>query len=320
MPLDCCALKVMTICAPNSPADHRMRSRMTWVKRREGGAWVALSASLALWLAGDAAWALGVSGSASPHRADALWLAGYPWAHAGLALLVQARWRGSLGAPSWLDGLLAATSSAAVVAAVAPVTEGASPLAATLAVLHPLADVILLIFAAGTCLVLGVEQARALALVACGLAVYAIADGVRLLGEDGSVLLCPLAALLVANAAAQPVTRVRTGTGPRAAGRVARNARFAVALPALAVLICDRHVHRLSTAAVDLALAALVLLVARLAVSLRENQQLLAASRREALTDALTGLGNRRALMEELDRALDAARAGDPHVLALFDL
>jgi diguanylate cyclase (GGDEF)-like protein/putative nucleotidyltransferase with HDIG domain len=113
---------------------------------------------------------------------------------------------------------------------------------------------------------------------------------------------------------------VRRSTKPRTAARLARGGRVVLALPALGVLVCDRHVHPLSTAAVDLALAALALLVARLALSLRENQGLLQASQREALTDALTGLGNRRALMRDLDRAVDAAASGEPQVLALFDL
>jgi two-component system cell cycle response regulator len=291
-----------------------------WTQRREAGAWIALGAALALWVGGDAAWSLGLSGTTFPGWADGLWLAGYPCAYTGLALLVRARWRGSLAAPSWLDGLLAATASAAVVAAVAPVTDGGSPLASALAAAYPLGDVILLTFAVGTCLVLGVREARALALTACGLGVYAIADAVRLLADGGSLALWPLGALLVGAAAVHPPTRVRAGSGSRAAGRLARGGRVVVALPALAVLVCDQHVHRLSTAAVDLALAALVLLVARLALSLRENQHLLATSRREALTDALTRLGNRRALVEELDRAIVRARDGEPQVLALFDL
>lgn len=289
-------------------------------QRRETGAWVALGAALALWVGGDAAWSLGLSGTTFPSWADGLWLAGYPCAYAGLALLVRARWRGSLAAPSWLDGLLAATASAAVVAAVAPVTDGGTPLASALAAAYPLGDVVLLTFAVGTCLVLGVREARALALTACGLGVYAVADAVRLLADAGTLALWPLGALLVGAAAVHPPTRIRAGTGSRAAGRLARGGRVVVALPALAVLVCDQHVHRLSTAAVDLALAALVLLVARLALSLRENQRLLVTSRREALTDALTRLGNRRALMEELERALGLARGGEPQVLALFDL
>jgi diguanylate cyclase (GGDEF)-like protein len=51
-----------------------------------------------------------------------------------------------------------------------------------------------------------------------------------------------------------------------------------------------------------------------------ENASLAAASRHEAITDALTGLGNRRALIEALAAEL---AGGDPHrrlALALFDL
>jgi two-component system cell cycle response regulator len=292
-------------------------------RRREAGAWAALGAALTLWLAGDAAWSLSLAGSPFPTWADALWLAGYPFAYTGLALLVRARWRGTLAAPSWLDGALAATAIAAVIVAAAPVPDAATPLAAVVAAAYPLGDVLLLTFAVGTCVLLGVREARSLALAAGGLALYAVADAARLLAGDfggagGNPIsaLWPLGALLVAAAAVHPATRVRAREHRRA-GLVLPTA---FALPALAVIVCDRHVQALSTAAVDLALAALALLVARLALSLRDNARLLARSQREALTDALTGLGNRRALMLELDAALDAARGGDAQVLALFDL
>jgi diguanylate cyclase (GGDEF)-like protein len=52
---------------------------------------------------------------------------------------------------------------------------------------------------------------------------------------------------------------------------------------------------------------------------LRENHALLGISREEALTDALTGLQNRRALINDLDRELPS-RDGHEALLALFDL
>jgi two-component system, cell cycle response regulator len=53
----------------------------------------------------------------------------------------------------------------------------------------------------------------------------------------------------------------------------------------------------------------------------RENERLLAASREEALTDALTGLPNRRALVHDLSVLFGVDReASVPHMLGLFDL
>jgi diguanylate cyclase (GGDEF)-like protein len=51
-----------------------------------------------------------------------------------------------------------------------------------------------------------------------------------------------------------------------------------------------------------------------------ENQRLLAWSRGEAMTDALTGLGNRRALVQRLDEAVAEANPDNQVALALFDL
>jgi len=51
-----------------------------------------------------------------------------------------------------------------------------------------------------------------------------------------------------------------------------------------------------------------------------ENAGLLALSRQEALHDALTGLPNRRALINDLTAALPQATGAQPLILALFDL
>ena len=51
-----------------------------------------------------------------------------------------------------------------------------------------------------------------------------------------------------------------------------------------------------------------------------ENEQLLAASREEAGTDALTGLSNRRALMRDLEAAVASCDQSPGWMVALFDL
>ncbi len=57
-----------------------------------------------------------------------------------------------------------------------------------------------------------------------------------------------------------------------------------------------------------------------MAVTFRENIRLLASSRHEALTDALTGLRNRRKLMLDLERAAEAATVEQPVGLMVLDL
>jgi diguanylate cyclase (GGDEF)-like protein len=76
-------------------------------------------------------------------------------------------------------------------------------------------------------------------------------------------------------------------------------------------------VHSLELAGYELAVSALVLIVVRLALTVLENIQMADSSKREALTDALTGLGNRRKLMFDVEVAV----AGEgTTVLVMFDL
>ena len=70
--------------------------------------------------------------------------------------------------------------------------------------------------------------------------------------------------------------------------------------------------------AIVLATYSLLVIMGRLALTWRENSRLLRVSRSEALTDPLTGLGNRRALIAELERRLLTADTS-PFTLVLFD-
>jgi diguanylate cyclase (GGDEF)-like protein len=71
-----------------------------------------------------------------------------------------------------------------------------------------------------------------------------------------------------------------------------------------------------SPAAIAMLALALVIIVLA-GVSLRAARRELEA---QANTDSLTGLGNRRRLMVDLERAVRTATADEPYVLALFDL
>ncbi len=92
----------------------------------------------------------------------------------------------------------------------------------------------------------------------------------------------------------------------------------AFALAALGLLVYG-VVASISPVAAALAALTLVLLVVRTTMAFAENRDLLESSRRDARTDGLTGLGNRRRLVQDLETAA-VAGAGRPVTLVLFDL
>ena len=86
------------------------------------------------------------------------------------------------------------------------------------------------------------------------------------------------------------------------------------------VLAAAADVSRLGEATTVLSFATLFAVTLRMALAFRENQRMLVESRREALCDALTSLGNRRRLMLDLESALRRAGPDDPWIAVLFDL
>jgi diguanylate cyclase (GGDEF)-like protein len=86
--------------------------------------------------------------------------------------------------------------------------------------------------------------------------------------------------------------------------------------PAASGTADEKHVE-IQQVALVLALGALAAVSARLALALRANRRLTYALEREELTDRLTGLGNRRSLMETLERATEGSRQ---LLFAIFDL
>ena len=100
-------------------------------------------------------------------------------------------------------------------------------------------------------------------------------------------------------------------------------------IPALVSVACFLilvlgNVEHVNSVALALAAATLLARAARMALSFREQRALNDARHQLAVTDELTGLGNRRRLLDELDRALcalsDEGSHGDSLALLLIDL
>ena len=75
----------------------------------------------------------------------------------------------------------------------------------------------------------------------------------------------------------------------------------------------------MNVVAVALAATTLLMVLLRLAFTFRENAQLYALTRHESVTDPLTGLGNRRKLLSDLERVLGVDRPPRT-LLVIFDL
>ena len=85
-------------------------------------------------------------------------------------------------------------------------------------------------------------------------------------------------------------------------------------------LLVYGNLQPMNTPALVLAAAALVVAIVRMAYTFSNTLRVTAEATAAALTDALTGLGNRRALLAELDAELADAPETDSTVLVMFDL
>jgi len=164
-----------------------------------------------------------------------------------------------------------------------------------------------------------------LTFLGAALLLNAVGDGVYLYQSangsyvEGGVLdvVWPASLILIGLAAWQ------APAGGGRGGGLERRALFATpaacGLIAVSVLVdaSFTHVHPL---AIALAAGTIVLILARTALTFGENTRLLDRSRNESLTDALTGIGNRRKLVTDLEGYLGNADHDQPHLLVVFDL
>ena len=289
-------------------------------------AWSLIAAAMVLWGAAEAvntAWTAHVGPLPAPSFLDPMWLAYYPLMIVALGLLVRGR-IGQIPNHYWLDvaiGVAATASLAAILTApLVAAAPGATALETIVNAAYPLGDFVTLLTVIAVMLLCGQRSPKWILLI-CTQIVFVAADSAYLAGvgsdASGGVLTIgwPLGALGVALAAwcrdsptqlAHRPPTFRALATPAACGAVSIN-----------VLVWD-HFHRLSTAANILAAAGALLLTVRLTMLFKQNGELIKVTHREANTDALTGLGNRRALLGALEQA--GRPDADPSVLVLFDL
>jgi two-component system cell cycle response regulator len=303
--------------------------RATWIPN-ERAAWLILGTGLAAWAAGTilfSASPTSVTDHGFPTVPDVLWIAFYPTAFLALGLLVKARTR--LFYPSlWLDGLVGALAVSALAAqfVLPPIVDSTGGQATTVIadLIYPIGDLLLAAFVIGVFGVVSWRPGPVLGTVGLGLLLATFADGAALYssatGAAGSTIfdvLWPASAVALGWAAWQPT---RPAPNVTLDGRRLLVMPWAFGLTALALLTQNAFGPAVHPVAYALAVATTAGVLTRMSLTFSENLTLVARSRAEALTDALTGLGNRRSLLLDVD---DAARMAGPHqryAVLLFDL
>jgi two-component system, cell cycle response regulator len=295
---------------------------------RERAAWSLIGVAVVSWGVGNTIWTfvyVALPSPPYPSIADIFWLALYPPVYVALVLLLRAR-AGSVRRSLWLDGVIgslaiAALGTAFVFQAVLDATSGSKGAVAT-NISYPLADLLLIAMVVWVLGVTGWRPGRGWGLFAAGLLVFSVSDCLYLFETavgsytaGGPTDLGWVAgSVLLAWAAWQPAqARKRV----KLDGWVLLVGPASFGLIALGVLVYD-HFTPVNPLSLVLASAAIIAVIARMAMTFAENMKMLASSRYEARTDALTGLGNRRRLLDDLDELLAADRRQT--LLALYDL
>jgi len=293
--------------------------------------WALIGAGAACWAAGDIYWTLALANVASPpvpSWADAGYLAFCPLAFVGILSLVRQRLSG-------VPKALAADCAAAVLAAGAvgaalvlrPVFAHADggTLAVATNLAYPICDLLLLGLIVGATALGNWRLNRTWALLGASVIAFWIADSLYLVGDaTGSYQQTDWYNALWYWS---PVLAAWAGWAPRRAspavpGAVsARGIVMPVAFASVAIVILVwSSLHPVGVTAIVLATSSLVVVMGRLVLTWRDNVRLLRASQIEAMADALTGLGNRRALLADLERRLSIPCDDRPFALVLFDL
>ena len=299
--------------------------------RTERRAWIFIGIGVAAWTFGEIYYTA-VLWTADeipiPSPADIGYLLFPPFMLLGAVTLLRSR-APHIPGTLWADGVTAALAVSAASATIVfePVLDNASGQALEVAVglAYPLTDLILLGVIVGALAGTGWQLDRTWMLLFAGVIAFWLADSLYLVGNTNGTYTPGswfdvgwwLGLLLIGVAAWQPARHAVTARVDERQRRILMPLVFGSTGLGLLVYGC---LADLNPVAVALAAASLLAVMARTMLTFRDNVAMLRASREEANTDALTGLGNRRALARLLEQELPRATTSDPLVLVLFDL
>jgi diguanylate cyclase (GGDEF)-like protein len=294
------------------------------------GPWLIIAIGLTLYVAGNLVWSFWleyVPAPPIPSISDGLWLALYPASYIGVVWLARSgEKRASAGA--WLDGIVAGlgvtTIGAALVAG--PIFRSATGSVAAVAtnLAYPVGDLLLAGLVVGLLALRGWRVDRLWGMLGAGFLLLCVADIVYLLHVAAGITDSSSVAnvfyltgvAFLAGAAWQPASKP---SAPRLHGWSMVAVPGAFALVAAGVPLYD-HFADVHLLGVIFATLTLLAALTRTALTFRDVRSL-AETKRQATTDELTSLPNRRRLLERVTEELAGAReSGEPVALLLIDL
>ena len=273
---------------------------------------LALGFALLSWSVGDVLLtfeSLGGKTPPTPSWADLFYIGFYPLAYVATVQLLR-KAIGRLSRPNWLDGVVAGLGAAAVCAAFAfsgiEHAAGGSPLSAATNLAYPVGDLLLLSLVIGGTVFLSGRGTTPWFLLAAGISLNVIGDTFNLfqngildsrVGSDLNSIAWPTSIVLMSMSVWLKPRTLDPMREQRTAGFMLPSV---AAVAGLGVLVAGT-VHTVTRVALGLATATLVVVGARLTLSARDLRVLTEERHRQAQTDELTGLGNRRHLLHVID-------------------
>jgi diguanylate cyclase (GGDEF)-like protein len=296
------------------------------LRRPARWAWAAFAGGLTFFTAGSVLWTVWVQHFHPvpyPSISDFFFLADYPLALVGLGLLVRATVP-SISKTIWADGLIAALGVAALEATLVlgPIigTDAGDLSTVVTNTAYPTGDLVLMSLVVGVFAVRGWRPGRLWWMLGAGLFLFAASDSTYLLRVTSGTYV-PGGPLDSGWAIAAFVMAIGSWQGMSAKVKNSQVIHAPNFIPVLflvssfGIVLYATVNHKVLELGIVFAAITLVIAIGRSAFAFRQLRAL-ADSRREARTDDLTGLPNRRLFFERLGVSLEPSP--DPERLAVL--